>query len=374
MPHPPSGNETGDVDQKKQAAMTDNTLPPDPPDTRLRSYADRRTLGMNATTKATDAARPVAQGVDPGLAILEQHRAVWAKKPSLRRVYESYFRSIIELCSGDRPIVELGAGPGFFKACCPEIIATDISPTPWNDAVVDACALPYDDASVANLVMIDVFHHLENPYRFMEEASRVLKVGGRVVMLEPWTSPVGYLFYRYIHHEGTNRHVDPRNPFSHEKAAFDGNAALPKMIFADNSHNEAPTYAAGRLRLRCIKPFTAASWLLTGGFRPYGLLPAPLVPLARVIDAVLQPAAAVCALRAIIVLQRTAENVISRSSPTIRSACEGTAARPRCPRDPAHERTRIWTHQACPHDAATLRASNGKRDSGPSPRRRQDRR
>ena len=156
---------------------------------------------MHATTTATHSAPPVAQGQDPTLAILEQHRALWAKKPSLRRVYESYFQDIIELCGADRPIVELGAGPGFFKAFCPEIIATDIAPTPWNDAVVHACALPYTDESVGNLVMIDVFHHLADPYRFLEEASRVLKVGGRVIMLEPWTSPVGYLFYRYIHHD-----------------------------------------------------------------------------------------------------------------------------------------------------------------------------
>lgn len=91
---------------------------------------------MNAATTATIPAPLVAQGGDPGLAILERHRAVWAKNPSLRRVYKSYFRSIIELCSGDRPIVELGAGPGFFKACCPEIIATDIprllGTTPWS--------------------------------------------------------------------------------------------------------------------------------------------------------------------------------------------------------------------------------------------------
>ena len=328
------------IDQKTQAAMTDNTLPPHPSDARLCSQVDREALAMNAATAATIPARLVAQGGDPGLAILERHRAVWAKKPSLRRVYKSYFRSIIELCSGDRPIVELGAGPGFFKACCPEIIATDISPTPWNDAVVDACALPYDDASVGNLVMIDVFHHLENPHRFMEEASRVLKVGGRVIMLEPWTSPVGYLFYRYIHHEGADRHVNPRKPFAHEKAAFDGNAALPKMFFARHNQDETPTYGGGRLRLCSVRPFTAASWLLTGGFRPYGLLPAPLVPLARVIDAVLQPAAAICALRAIIVLQRTAGNVISRSHPTTRSAPEETAALLRSPRDPALARTR----------------------------------
>ena len=63
-----------------------------------------------------------------------------------------------------------------------------------------------------------------------------------------------------------------------------------------------------------------------------------LVPLARVIDAALQPAAAICALRAIIVLQRTIGDVTSRSSMT-RSGCEGTAARLRCPRDPGHART-----------------------------------
>ena len=244
---------------------------------------------------------------DAGSVILKEHREIWSKKPALRRVYEFYFRTILDACGPTRPIVELGSGPGFLKAFCPEIIATDISPTPWIDAVVDGCRLPYRDESVGNIVMMDVFHHIAKPMAFLTEASRVLTLGGRIVMLEPWTSPLGYLFYRYIHHEGADRNVNPQHPFACEKLAFDGNAALPKMFFARANVRDDPTVAFTTigLRVRSLKSFPAASWLLTGGFRPYGLLPVACVPLARCLDALLSPVRILCALRAIIVLERT---------------------------------------------------------------------
>ncbi len=244
--------------------------------------------------------------------ILTRHRRVWSKKPSLRRVYEAYFRTILEQCGTHRPIVELGSGPGFFKEFAPQTIATDVEPTPWIDLVVNGCELPFKDESVGNIVMTDVFHHIARPAKFLEEAARVLKIGGRIIMLEPWTSPLGYLFYRYIHHESADRRVNPFAPFSDTKAAFDGNAALPKLYFERKERFGAMVRQDDRLRVSSLRLLPAISWLLTGGFRSYGLLPAPLVPLAAGIDRLLRPIARPFALRALIVVERTGGVVKSR--------------------------------------------------------------
>ena len=73
---------------------------------------------------------------------------------------------------------------------CPRVEPTDVEQTPWVSEVVDAEALPYASASLANLVLVDVFHHLARPARFFDEAVRALAPGGRIVVLDPYCSPV----------------------------------------------------------------------------------------------------------------------------------------------------------------------------------------
>ena len=69
---------------------------------------------------------------------------------------------------------------------------------------MDAERLPYADGSLANLVLIDVFHHLADPAGFLDEARRTLAPGGRVVILDPYCSPVSTLAYRAFHPERTD--------------------------------------------------------------------------------------------------------------------------------------------------------------------------
>ena len=119
--------------------------------------------------------------------MLEAQRAAWERRPLLRLLYRDWFQRIErELSAAPGPTVELGAGIGAFKEFRPETVATDALPSAWADAVVDAEELPYDDGSVANLVMVDVFHHVPRPGRFLSEAARALAPGGRVVMVEPY--------------------------------------------------------------------------------------------------------------------------------------------------------------------------------------------
>ncbi len=76
--------------------------------------------------------------------------------------------------------------------------------TRWTDVEVNAMALPYEDGALANIVMLDVFHHVPDPARFLDEAARTLTSGGRVVMIEPYCSPISTPFYKYLHHERTD--------------------------------------------------------------------------------------------------------------------------------------------------------------------------
>jgi SAM-dependent methyltransferase len=135
------------------------------------------------------------------LDFVQQHRTIWASRPELRSVYGEFFGRLLSAVGDRTPIVELGAGPGFFKEYCPRLISTDVISTPWVDLVCDGCAMPFAPQSVGALVMLDVLHHLPHPLDFMAEAARVLAPGGVIVMIEPWITPISYLLYRYVHHE-----------------------------------------------------------------------------------------------------------------------------------------------------------------------------
>ena len=246
--------------------------------------------------------------------ILQRHRCAWARKPVLRRVYRRYFRDILDRCAPLEPIVELGCGAGFFKEFCPDAIATDLEETPWTDRTADCCNLPFGDRSIGNLVMIDVFHHLADPRAFLEEAARVLLPGGRVVMLEPWTSVLGYQFYRRVHQEVAERQVDTDHPFPNGKEAFQGNPALPELFFQPDGVNPPRGELKGRLEVREVRRLPALSWLFTGGFSPYCLLPEPLLCLADMADRLADPLAGLCALRALITLQRPVERPVLRTA------------------------------------------------------------
>ena len=56
--------------------------------------------------------------------------------------------------------------------------------------------------------MIDVLHHLHSPVLFFEEASKVLEVGGRIVLVEPAITRISSFFYKYFHSEPVNMKVN----------------------------------------------------------------------------------------------------------------------------------------------------------------------
>ena len=246
---------------------------------------------------------PAGPDVDLVQALRAQEHA-WLQRPFLRALYGDWFRLIASRLStaGGRSI-ELGAGIGQLHEACPTVEATDVVPTPWTDAVVDAEHLPYGDATVANLVLVDVFHHLGRPARFLDEAVRVLAPGGRVVVLDPYCSPVSYPAYRRFHHE----RADLRVP------AFGDDTSVGRDPLASNQARSTLAFFGGRAELERRWPglrvverrrLALLAYPLSGGFTGRPLVPYRVGLALRALERLLRPLAPLLAFRCFVVLER----------------------------------------------------------------------
>jgi SAM-dependent methyltransferase len=83
-----------------------------------------------------------------------------------------------------------------------------VFPYPWLDRVENAYKLTFADATLSNLLMVDVFHHLRYPGAALREFQRVLQPGGRVIMMEPGLRLLGHLVYGLLHAEPIGRAAD----------------------------------------------------------------------------------------------------------------------------------------------------------------------
>jgi SAM-dependent methyltransferase len=237
-------------------------------------------------------------------AALEEQELAWRERPLLRSLYGEWHRAIAaELAPGPGLTVELGAGLAHLKQLLPELVATDVEPTRWADAVVDAHELPYADASLANVVLMDVFHHLRDPARFLDEARRTLRPGGRVVLVEPYCSPVSTPLYRRFHHERTDPSVDPFAPDPALAAApMEGNQALPTLAFFRREGELRRRWP--ELRIVRRRRFALLLYPLSGGYTRAPLLPRVLQRPLRVVESALAPLARLAAFRCLVVLER----------------------------------------------------------------------
>jgi SAM-dependent methyltransferase len=228
----------------------------------------------------------------------------WRSRPLVRRLYGDWYRLIVSRLSPvEGPTVELGSGISRFKEHHPETVATDIQLTPWVDEIVDAEQLPYDDGTVANLVLVDVFHHLASPASFFDSASHVLAPEGRAVLLEPYCSPVSYFAYRRFHHERTDLDMPPFDDDPHAAASpMAANQARATLVFfrhADEYARRWPSLAiVERRRLSLVV------YPLSGGFTRPKLVPNAAYRPLTMVERLLSPLAPLLAFRSLVVLEK----------------------------------------------------------------------
>jgi len=216
------------------------------------------------------------------------YRAAWERKPALREIYLDCYRRMAAACRPG-PTLEIGGGSGNFKQFAPEVVSTDIQSAAWLDVVCDGQALPFTDRSFDNVVLFDVLHHLHRPRLFFAEAERVLRPGGRIVMVEPAVTPVSWMLYKLFHAEPIAMGDDPlaAGPAEAGRDPYVGNQGIPSALFGRHRGRFEAMFPG--LAVTAVERFALFAYPLSGGFRPWCLVPAALVgPMLR-LEAVLSP-------------------------------------------------------------------------------------
>jgi SAM-dependent methyltransferase len=207
------------------------------------------------------------------------HRRVWDANPALRLCYAHWYRKLRAALPAPElgPWVELGSGPGFAAELIPELVLTDIVQAPWHARRVAAEALPFADGELGGLVLFDVLHHVGNPAAFFAEATRVLRPGGRIVLLEPYIGPLSYFIYHFLHPELVDMSVDPLEPAAEATATkdpFQSNQAIPTLLFCRRRQQFAARFP--ELAVLHVRRMAGLAYPASGGFSHRPLLPFPL--------------------------------------------------------------------------------------------------
>jgi len=215
---------------------------------------------------------------------LDDYRRRWHTKPALRAVYSDLHQRMVAL-SAQGMALEIGGGIGNLTLSGESLIRIDIQASPGVDIAADAHQLPFLDNTFSTIYLFDVLHHLQCPLLFFAEASRVLRPGGRVVMVEPGITPLSRLLYGIGHQEPVDLGWTPMANCVPDpgRDPYDSNQAIPTVLF-----KRAPQWlAASGMPLRVI----GTDWLslfvypLTGGFKSWSLMPvnwvAPLLQIEK---------------------------------------------------------------------------------------------
>jgi SAM-dependent methyltransferase len=202
---------------------------------------------------------------------LQKYRAVWDRKPVLRRVYADFYGRIIAACVPGKTL-EIGGGIGNLKDHLLDVITTDIQFAPWLDCVTDAQRLPFTTGSISNIVMVDVLHHIEYPTIFFKEAERALRLGGRIVMVEPAITWGSTLFYRLLHHEPVVISADPLTlgQINPGRDPYQSNQAIPTLIATRDRMRFHAFFP--NLRIKQVDWFSLIVFPLSGGFKSWSFV------------------------------------------------------------------------------------------------------
>ena len=214
-------------------------------------------------------------------------RQILEKKQFLNRIYQEWYDLIMaSLPELPGKVLEIGSGAGFLNKYIPDLITSDIFRGLEISVLLDAQRLPIQEKGLKAIVMTDVLHHLPQPDLFFREASRCVKSGGVIIMIEPWATRWSKFVYRKLHYEPLDIYTQNWG-FSTTGPLSGANAAIPWIIF-DRDYNifthEFPQWVVQPIKI--IMPFR---YLLSGGISMKNLMPGWSFPFWKYFESTLSP-------------------------------------------------------------------------------------
>ena len=190
-----------------------------------------------------------------------QKRRVYLDKPCLRRIYNDWFNLIKSyLVRGET--LEIGSGFGQVKDYI-NCVTSDLKNNEFIDKIIDARHLPYPDGSLSNIIGVDILHHINNPKQFANEAARAIKSGGRIILIEPYISPVSNVARKLFHYEPIDFKI------LEIKQGEESNMAIPTLLFFRSvKYREI----FSDFKLVKLEKFGYLLYPLSGGFTQYSFL------------------------------------------------------------------------------------------------------
>lgn len=196
---------------------------------------------------------------------IEENLAYWNRKPVLQEIYRDFHNMLAAyLAKVPGETVEMGSGIGNIKEVVPGCVRTDLFPNPWIDRCEDIYDLTMERASTANIILFDVFHHLEFPLDALDQCHRALRDGGRLVIFDHAMSLAGLVFSSLCHHErmGFLKPYKLRGPRKADLGYYADHANADRILrrrFDELLGTDWKRIAL--LRLPAIR------WALSGGYR-----------------------------------------------------------------------------------------------------------
>lgn len=215
------------------------------------------------------------------------HRDIILQKPILKKIYVDWYNDIMSAAKTNvqGKILEIGSGGGFLKQLYPAVVTSDILPLETCEMTFSAEEIPFKENELSAIVMLNVFHHIPHPWKFLKEAERTLAKGGKIVMIEPANSSFGRFIYKRFHHEPFDEKGDweivSKGPLS------DSNQALPYIYFerdVEKFKTEFPN-----LKINKVKYHSPLRYLLSGGVSMKALVPSWSYGIIKGIELLLNP-------------------------------------------------------------------------------------
>jgi SAM-dependent methyltransferase len=184
-----------------------------------------------------------------------------------RELYRDQFKDLPNPAA--LSILEIGSGTSPLKQFLSNVVTSDVLDLDYLDLVFDCHEIDKLDAVKGNsldvITLTNVLHHLKNPIAFLNRAASKLKSGGKVIATEPFFSMLSTVIFKYLHHEAVDFLISEPELGKVQGPLASANIALPWLIFFRNPEWLQRLNDNFDLATFSIRPFSALSYMVTGG-------------------------------------------------------------------------------------------------------------